>query len=170
MTILPVQHHRLDAIERLLIGIGLTALSLTLLVIATGWSVSGIAFGTGPAWLFGPTREQQGERLYNAYCAQCHGGPVVETPAVAYPPRHNASGHTWEHPSCELLDIVRDGGNDRTRAMHAAQGPAAAVEMPAYKERLSDDDIVAILTYIKSMWTPQERVFQERATQSCPGT
>jgi S-disulfanyl-L-cysteine oxidoreductase SoxD len=144
----------------------LALLSFTLgaLVIVTGWHVEPLAWGAGTASLFGQSQVQVGERLFSVYCASCHG---LDRPAsITYPPRHDATGHTWQHPDCQLLAIVRDGGDDMTRAMRASQAPPGMVEMAAFKDRLTDDEIVAVLAYIKTLWTPEERQFQEQVTRT----
>lgn len=113
----------------------------------------------------------RGERLYTVNCQYCHGGPDIETGRAPYPPPHNASGETWTLSDCEIVTIVSNGGDDHTRALRAAKAPPGAVEMPAWGQRLSRDDIVAILAYIKTMWTPEERAAQENTTRaSCPST
>ena len=69
-------------------------------------------------------------------------------------PPHDASGHTWHHPDRVLLDIVK-------------RGPAAIVgngyesDMPGYEDVLTDDEITAIIDYIKSTWPNRIRASQE---------
>ena len=160
---------RIDVLERSLIGVALISSTLGAFVAFTGWRIESIAWGAGPAGMFAPTAEQRGERLYNVYCSTCHGGPEVvggRADTLTYPPRHDASGHTWQHPDCELLSIVRNGGDDMTRALRASQARPGAVEMPAFKERLSDDDIGAVLAYIKTLLTQEERQFQEQVSRT----
>jgi mono/diheme cytochrome c family protein len=141
-------------------------------VILTGWRFDVSAWGTGPAGLFAPSDAQRGERLY-VLCASCHGNAdssATVSGSRVYPARHNSTGHTFEHPDCELLEIVRNGGNDRTKQERAALAPSGALEMPAFRQRLPDDDIVAILQYIRTMWTDEQRQAQERLTrESCAG-
>ena len=85
-----------------------------------------------------------------------------------YPPRHNASGHTWHHPDCELTQIVREGGDEMTEAMREMMAPPDAPRMQAFKDRLSAEEIAAVLAYIKTMWTPEEREAQADVTrQEC---
>ena len=112
-------------------------------------------------------QERRGEVLYNVNCVTCHGGPTGGT-MMDYPPRHNANGHTWHHPDCELKQIVRDGSDAMTDMMREMMAPPNAPSMQAFKDRLSDDEIDAVLAYIKTMWTPNERAVQAEITrQSC---
>ena len=109
---------------------------------------------------------RMGERLYQENCANCHGAnlegqldwrsrlPNGRLPA----PPHDASGHTWHHPDRVLFDIVK-------------RGPAAIVgngyesDMPGYEDVLTDDEITAIIDYIKSTWPDKERAFQSDRTR-----
>ncbi|MEX2624240.1 MAG: cytochrome c [Acidimicrobiia bacterium] len=103
---------------------------------------------------------ERGGDLYQQNCAQCHGtdlsgDPDWKTPNEdgSYPPPpHDSSGHTWHHPDRILLEIIRDGSD------------FPQSRMPAFGDRLDDDDIEAILEFIKSNWGPQEREYQEQAT------
>lgn len=37
--------------------------------------------------------------------------------------------------------------------------------MPAFREQLNEDDVTAILAYIKTWWTDEQREFQAEATE-----
>ena len=107
----------------------------------------------------------RGEQLYSANCASCHGGPTGGG-MMDYPPKHNANGHTWHHSDCELKQVIADGTSPMVEMMREMMAPPGAPTMPAWRDRLSDDEIDAVLTYIKTMWTPAQRASQERATRS----
>ncbi len=94
-----------------------------------------------------------GERLYAAECAACHGENLEgqanwrqrgENGRLPAPP-HDADGHTWHHADKQLFELTK-------------YGPAALVgggyesDMPGYQDTLSDDEIIATLSYIKSTW------------------
>lgn len=106
------------------------------------------------------TQVMEGKDLYQANCAACHGsageGQDWRTPVPAGllpAPPHNNEGHTWHHPDQQLLEIVREGGK--------TQGST----MPAFKDRLTDAQIKAILAYIKTLWGPEERARQVELTR-----
>jgi mono/diheme cytochrome c family protein len=60
----------------------------------------------------------------------------------------DSSGHTWHHSDHLLTEIVTNGSPDRRNAMHG------------FDERLSDDDIAAILGFLETRWATDERQFQ----------
>ncbi len=107
-------------------------------------------------------RESEGRRLFQANCASCHGGEVGGS-ASDYPPRHNAAGHTWEHGDCELERIIRYG------PLTIRPGTAPGLQMPAFRDRLTDDEIRDVIAYIKTMWTPEQRAAQAVTTGASCG-
>ena len=118
-----------------------------------------------------PPALSRGEQLYNANCLQCHGGREGGQ-MMDYPPKHNANGHTWHHPDCELKQVILNGGDEMTSMMRQMMNvPTTVPRMPAWKDKLSEEDIAAILAFIKTMWTEEERQYQARITrQACGGS
>jgi mono/diheme cytochrome c family protein len=100
----------------------------------------------------------QGRQIYQAHCASCHGaelegqpnwrerGPDGRLPA----PPHDASGHTWHHPDVQLFRLTKLGPAGLT-------GGSYESDMPAYADTLTDSEILAVLSYIKSTWPPEVR-------------
>mgnify|MGYP006187088131 CR=1 FL=1 len=96
-----------------------------------------------------------GRTMYQETCASCHGanlegqpnwrerGPDGKLPA----PPHDMTGHTWHHPDEVLFRITRDG------VAKAVGIPDYVSSMPAYGGTLSDAEIVAVLSWIKSRWS-----------------
>jgi mono/diheme cytochrome c family protein len=162
-----VNESRLDLLERALIGSVAISLALALLVLGTGWRLDLSAWGRALSDLRPGAQAARGESLYNAYCSSCHGGATAAAfpGQVVYPTRPNASGHIWEHPDCELVTIVIDGGNEMTRAQRAVLAPTGALEMPAFRQRLTRDDVAAILAYIKTLWTEEQVRSQAQLTR-----
>jgi len=105
-------------------------------------------------------RVAQGQVLYAEHCAECHGAngegqPDWKTPnqdGSFKPPPHDNSGHTWHHDDDLLLDIIANGSDF----------PQA--QMPTFGDKLSDEQILAILDYMQSWWGPEERAFQWQLT------
>lgn len=71
-------------------------------------------------------------------------------------PPHDERGHTWHHSDRELFTITKRG----------VGGVVAGYEsdMPAYGDVLSDDEIAAVLAFIKSTWPERQRDVQARIT------
>lgn len=124
------------------------------------------ASDTRPATDF-TAQELRGRTIHAANCASCHGG-LTGGGMMDYPPRHNSNGHTWHHPDCQLKQIVLEGGDEMTAMMRDMMAPSGAPTMQAFKDRLSDADIDAVLAYIKTLWSPEERELQAGVTrESC---
>jgi len=103
-----------------------------------------------------------GARVYAKSCASCHGANLEGQPnwrqrnengRLPAPP-HNVRGHTWHHDDETLFGITKLGTAEFT-------GLDIESDMPAFKDILSDDDIRAVLTYIKSRWSDRIRQRQD---------
>jgi len=95
----------------------------------------------------------RGVELYGAYCAACHGADLSGEPgwrtrdARGYlpAPPHDETGHTWHHPDEQLFAIVKIG-------TEALVGGGYKSNMAGFGDVMSDEDIRAVLAYIKSTW------------------
>jgi mono/diheme cytochrome c family protein len=121
--------------------------------------MTGIA---GWRFLRGAGQLAQGQKLYAENCASCHGAKLEGEPnwmerkpdgRLPAPP-HDASGHTWHHADPQLFGIVKNG-------VTPYAGPGYQSDMPAFKGILSDDEILAVLAYIKQTW-PRDIQNQQR--------
>jgi mono/diheme cytochrome c family protein len=106
----------------------------------------------------------QGAELYEETCASCHGTDLEGQPdwrrrldngRMPAPP-HDETGHTWHHADQQLFDITKNG--------LASVVPGYESDMPVFDGILSDDEITAILGYIKSTWPERERDYQAEIT------
>ena len=99
---------------------------------------------------------KHGEALYPRHCSQCHGvdlkgSPTWKVPLAdcSYPPPpHDDTGHTWHHPDEQLLNIIADGGE-----------PAYNSKLPAFKDKLTEDEMIAILEFFKSNGAGKSGIF-----------
>jgi mono/diheme cytochrome c family protein len=105
-----------------------------------------------------------GREVYAQHCAACHGAELEGHPEWQQmlptgrmpPPPHDASGHTWHHPDRILFGITKYG-------MRPPYGPPGyESDMPGFGEVLSDEEILAVLAYIKSTWPPEVQAAQRR--------
>ena len=109
----------------------------------------------------------RGAEVYAQQCASCHGKNLegqpnwrsrLPTGRMPAPP-HDESGHTWHH-------------NDRLLFRLTKEGPAAVIgnnyqsDMKGYAETLSDQDIIAVLSYIKSRWPSHVRARHDRINEA----
>lgn len=117
-----------------------------------------------------PDNAQQvarGKSAYERHCAGCHGIRLQgqpdwrETlPSGRMPaPPHDASGHTWHHPDSVLFDISKHG---LVPGKYAP--PDYRSDMPAFARLLSDEEIWAVLAYIKASWPAEIRRAQREMT------
>ena len=111
-----------------------------------------------------------GETVYRSNCAECHGQNLEGQPnwrsrdSEGYlpAPPHDASGHTWHHADELLFKITKLG-------TASIAGPDYKTRMPAYADVLSDEEIVAVLSYIKSRWPKQIRKRHDRMNEAAKG-
>jgi mono/diheme cytochrome c family protein len=139
---------------------------LTIFVVAAatfGWLIYARLLGQDDA-----AQLTFGAKLYAERCAACHGAKLegqanwqeaLSNGRMPAPP-HDASGHTWHHSDEELLTITKKG--------LTAVVPGYESDMPAFEGSLSDDEIRAILAFIKSTWPKTEREYQQ--ARSRPAT
>ena len=99
-----------------------------------------------------------GAEVYAAECAACHGASLEGQPDWRTPgpdgllpaPPHDATGHTWHHDDATLFALTKHG-------LAGLMDDAPASGMPAYEGVLTDAEIVAVLSYIKSIWPADVR-------------
>ena len=100
-----------------------------------------------------------GANVYEANCASCHGADLKgqanwrspgEDGRLLAPP-HDETGHTWHHDSDTLFQLTKYG----VRAL--INDPDYASNMPIYDGVLSDEEIIAVISYIKSTWSEEIR-------------
>lgn len=100
------------------------------------------------------TQVVRGAAVFKQNCAECHGANGEGAPNWRqrdandkFPaPPLNGDGHSWHHPLTALRHTIRNG----TLAIGGS--------MPAWKEKLSDADIDAVITWFQSKWPDQAYV------------
>jgi mono/diheme cytochrome c family protein len=110
-----------------------------------------------------------GQQVYATHCASCHGANLEgqpnwkeELPTGGRPaPPHDASGHTWHHADSLLFEIISRGAQAFTQ-------PPKQYNMPAFGSILSDNEIWAVIAYLKTTWPPDIQAAQEQVNQQAP--
>ena len=120
-----------------------------------------------PPPVLDPDEIALGKQVYDTYCASCHGVHLEgeanwkeqnEDGSFRAPP-HDASGHTWHHADSLLIESVELGGV-RFEGMNIG----GTSNMPAFGDVLTDEEVTAVLTYIKSTWPEETRTTQWEVT------
>ena len=96
---------------------------------------------------------ENGKKVYANNCASCHGinlegqkNWMSRLPDGLMPaPPHDETGHTWHHSDRYLFMVTKYG-------IEELIGEKYLNNMPVYKDILSDEEIIAVLSYIKSTW------------------
>ena len=93
----------------------------------------------------------QGQELFGKNCAACHGKEAEgenrahfrggrKDDGGYWAPALNGYAHTWHHPPQMLFSIIKDGS------------PAEGSPMKGWKDKMTDEEIRAVLTYLRSIW------------------
>ncbi len=97
-----------------------------------------------------PAQVARGRIVYTKHCLECHGvagkGPpgdwrIRDADGYFPPPPLDDSAHAWHHPTAALLATIRDGS------------PQGQGRMPAWKGKLSEQEMQDVVAYIKSLWS-----------------
>ncbi len=96
----------------------------------------------------------QGAKVFQENCASCHGKTGGGAPNWKQmgkdgkypPPPLNGTGHAWHHPLNMLFYTVKNGS------------PGGQGNMPAWKDKLTDDEIVAAIAWFQSRW--KDEIYQ----------
>ncbi|MBV8601899.1 MAG: cytochrome c [Candidatus Eremiobacteraeota bacterium] len=89
---------------------------------------------------------ESGKALYESRCASCHQPDGKGVPGT-FPPLAGNKDETAANPS-RVIGIVKHGLNTEL----VVNGKKYPGGMPAWKGQLTDAEIAAILTYIRSSW------------------
>ena len=94
-----------------------------------------------------------GSRVYGRICANCHGTeldgqlgweePLKDGTRLA--PAHSADGGTWKHSDDSLFNVVKFGGE-------SMKPDGGVSRMPGFDKKLTDEEIWAVIAFIKSTW------------------
>ncbi len=105
-----------------------------------------------------------GVRLFQEYCAQCHGPEAQghadwRNPKVVAAPPLNGTGNEWRRRKQDMIAVIKNGAKRNGEPV-----------MPAWKDRLSDQEIEDIITWYQALWPAEvyARWRKANTTESVP--
>ncbi|MGI9491813.1 MAG: c-type cytochrome [Geminicoccaceae bacterium] len=154
-------------VKRRSLAIGVCTAGIAVLLLAGIWFWPRQAFIPGD-----PSDRDQvafGSRVYGRICANCHGTgldgqlgwqqPLKDGTRLA--PAHNTDGQTWRYSDEALFEVVKFGGD--------YDKPDGGISrMPAFENKLTDDEIWSIIAFIKSHWPTEVLEAQQSVTTAKP--
>lgn len=99
-----------------------------------------------------PEQVERGRQVYEKHCMECHGAEgkgqpgdwrVKRANGMYPPPPLDDSAHAWHHPTAELKKRIKEGS------------PPGVGDMPAWEGKLTEAEIDDVVTYLKSLWSPE---------------
>lgn len=101
----------------------------------------------------------QGAKVYAASCASCHGANLEgeedwrsgNLDGTLKAPPHDETGHTWHHADDLLFRITKFGTADALGLEDFKSN------MPAFQDTLTDQEIIAVLSWVKAQWPDKIR-------------
>lgn len=104
---------------------------------------------TVPGRWYTAAQVEAGAPLYEAYCAVCHAADgsatadwrTLDANGNYPPPPLNGTAHTWHHPLEVLSSTIAEGGAEFGGVM------------PGFAAVLSEDDRLAVIAWIQSLWS-----------------
>lgn len=116
-----------------------------------------------------PEEVAQGRQIYEQYCAACHGlqgegAPGWKKPdekGEMPPPPHDETGHTWRHSDRMLFEMIAEGWRHPFNK-------SDRLTMPAFENILTDQEIRAVIEYLRTLWTEEQRLYQQSESQDVP--
>ncbi|MCW8983203.1 MAG: cytochrome c [Gammaproteobacteria bacterium] len=93
----------------------------------------------------------RGGKIFQANCAECHGKSAegaanwrqINAQGKYPAPPLNGTGHAWHHPYKMLGHVIKNGS------------PGGQGDMPAWKEKLNDQQIMDVMEWFISKWPDQ---------------
>ncbi len=100
----------------------------------------------------------QGREVFTRVCAQCHGENGEGYANELQSPALNHTEHAYEHPDQQIHDWIVNGKLGLGR------------QMPPFGDQMTDDEVHAVISYLHSLWTPEQLEIQQDITSRWPAT
>ena len=153
---IPIKPKRRPIALWLVLGAG--ALWVAVAASAGGTDREEISTGVNPLDALNASAEvvAQGKAIFDVNCAVCHGaaakgqdvfrlGGGVRADGSRIAPALNGTAHAWHHPPAELFRHIKTGS------------PLPDSAMLGWEGRMNDEEIVAVIAYIQSLWPARIR-------------
>lgn len=113
-----------------------------------GKEIGGMPVPVAPSRQYDATQLRLGKQTFQQHCASCHGEQAQgdaqwrkrDAKGDYPPPPLNGSGHAWHHSTEVLRGMILNGS------------PQGRGNMPAWKGKLNEEKIDAIIAWIQSIW------------------
>ena len=107
-----------------------------------------MASNLAPLKWYTPDQVAAGEKVFQQYCASCHGQNAEATPhwkqvdanGFYPPPPLNGTAHAWHHDLPVLREQIREGG------------VKIGGQMPAFEQILTAEQIDQAIAFFQSQW------------------
>ena len=96
---------------------------------------------------------EQGKAVYERDCKVCHGDARTGAGATENSPPHGRTGHTWHHADGHLKAIILGTMEYEGKTM------------PSFEGKITDEELDAVLEYIKAGWDGEQRAWQAEASR-----
>ncbi|RBP28337.1 mono/diheme cytochrome c family protein [Marinobacter pelagius] len=114
-----------------------------------------------------PAKLAEGRQVYEQSCASCHGwqgegAANWQKPDEAGerpPPPHDETGHIWRHSDAMLFRMIAEGWRHPFNKTDR-------LTMPAFRDTLTDQEIQAVIEYLKTFWDEDQRRYQLEESQN----
>ncbi len=99
-----------------------------------------------------------GREVFSRICAACHGLDAEGYANELNAPALNTAEHASEHPDQQIHDWVMNGKLGLGR------------QMPPQGDNLTDEEIHAVIAYLRTLWTEEQLSRQQDITSRWPAT
>lgn len=104
-----------------------------------------------------PALVAEGREVYARVCAECHGDQCQGYAGHPGAPPLDDTGHAWHHPDQQIYDWIVNG-----KLAVVGEG------MPALGDRLTDQEVEALIAYLHSLWTEEQLEIQQDVSERYP--
>jgi len=99
-----------------------------------------------------------GRQVYARVCAECHGENGEGYANELAAPALDAGEHAWHHPDQQICEWVVMGKLGMSR------------EMPGLGDQLSSEEVIQVITFLHTLWTPEQLAAQQDVTARWPAS